>query len=196
MELTPATYHWFVRPTWLIRRYNEKTLKSLLQDFNFSEKKILDFGCGIGSNSYIWESDNYKGIDINLNRINYAKKLNKNYHYYTLEGNSLPFNNKAFDFIFLMAVLHHIPPEQIRIYLQEFRRVLRPKGRMIIIEPCFINNKPISNWLMNLFDRGKYIGSDKYYLELFKKEEFKIQGVKKFKKGYFYNELFFTADPN
>lgn len=196
MELTPALYHWFVRPSWLIRRYNEKTLKSILQDYDLSEKKVLDFGCGIGSNSHIFEPNNYKGIDINSNRINYAKKINKNYDFYSLKGNSLPFNNNDFDFIFLMAVLHHIPTDLITIYLQEFRRILRPKGMIIIIEPCFFNNKPISNCLMNFFDKGKYICSEKQYLDLFIKQKFEIHGVKKFKKGYLYNEIFFSAHPN
>lgn len=177
----------------MIKRYNNRRVKSLLQDFDFAGKSTLDFGCGIGSNCYMFECDHYVGVDIDANRIDYAKKLHKNYSFSAIDGESLPFDDRKFDYIFLMAVLHHIPPKQIANYLVEFQRILKPGGKIFVIEPCIFENTPLNNRCMCFFDKGKYIRKEEEYLDLFKKGQYQINNIEKFHKGYIYNEIFFTA---
>lgn len=193
MELSPNLYHWLIRPKWFVKEYNNRILKSFLDHIDFHNKDVLDYGCGIGSNCYLFEPDYYIGVDIDARRIDYAKKLYKDYRFYTIENNSFIFQEKQFDFIFLMAVLHHIPPQDTSRYLQKFHRVLKPNGKLIIIEPCKSKNSSLQNWFMCFFDKGKYILTEQEYIGLFQQQQFCIEQVKKFKKGYFYNEIFFTA---
>lgn len=195
MELSPVLYHYFVRPKWIIKHYNQKIKDYYLKDFEFDNRRILDFGCGIGSNCSLFHPKSYVGIDISTKRIKYARKLYKNYSFLSYKNDNLPFNNHEFDYIFLMAVLHHIPPEMVTQYLVEFHRVLRSNGKIIIIEPCFTLERSFSNWFMQFCDKGKYILNEGQYMQLFEGNQYQINQVKKFNKGRLYHEIFFTAEP-
>jgi ubiquinone/menaquinone biosynthesis C-methylase UbiE len=46
----------------------------------------------------------------------------------------LPFNDRAFDFITVVCVYHHVPPERRSMLTAEAVRVLRPGGMLCIIE--------------------------------------------------------------
>jgi len=191
MELSPKMYHWFVRPKWFTERYNN-TIKSLLADFNFDNKEVLDFGCGIGSISSIFNPENYLGIDCDARRISYARHRYPQYRFEATRDNNLPIQNKSKDYILIMAVLHHISSQGLSEYLGEFRRVLKPDGKIIVIEPCFFEKFHLSNWCMSSFDRGKYIRNEGEYLKIFHGHNYKTEVIKRFKKC-FYNEIFFTA---
>ncbi|RKD33459.1 class I SAM-dependent methyltransferase [Thermohalobacter berrensis] len=192
MELSPKLYHWFVRPKWFIRLYNN-TLKSLLKDFDFKNKKILDFGCGIGSSSSLFDSNYYLGLDCDSKRINYAKYLYPNYNFSTIKKGKLPLASQSIDYILIIAVLHHISTPEIKDYLLDFHRILKHNGKIIIIEPCIINKYYFSNWFMTNMNKGKYIRNENDYLSLFNKDFYDVNTIKKFKKCFFYNEIFFTA---
>ncbi|MDK2919280.1 MAG: hypothetical protein PWQ37_2013 [Candidatus Petromonas sp.] len=193
MELSPKLYHWLVRPKWYTTRYMSNTLKSLLSDFDFNNKKVLDFGCGIGSNSLLFNPNCYIGIDCDSRRINYAKRLYTDYEFRHFLGNNFSFFDKSIDYILIMAVLHHISPVEISNYLQEFHRILKPNGKIIVIEPCLFEKSPLNNWWMTTFDKGKYICNEKTYVRMFEENSYKVENTKRFKKCFVYNELFFTA---
>ncbi|MBU4310929.1 class I SAM-dependent methyltransferase, partial [bacterium] len=72
MRLSPFIYHKIVRPKFAIKKYILNVIK---EEFDFENKKVLDFGCGTGSNSFIFDSSHYLGVDINKERIAYAQKL-------------------------------------------------------------------------------------------------------------------------
>lgn len=193
MELSPKMYHWFVRPKWFTSRYNN-TLKSLLKDFDFYNKKVLDFGCGVGSSSSIFNPRNYIGVDCDAKRISYARRLYTDYRFEIAIDNNLFFSDKSIDFILIMAVLHHISPQETSTYIKEFSRVIKPNGKILVIEPCNFKKTPITNWYMNCFDKGKYISNEEDYQNMFNNHSYETQTLKRFKKCL-YNELFFIATP-
>lgn len=108
-------------------------------------------------------------------------------------GNELPAEDNSFDVILIIAVLHHIPPEMIRNYVKEFKRVLKPDGKVVVIEPCLFKKSPICNWFMKTNDKGEYIQKEEEYLHYFTEENFRCNVLSRFKKCFFYNELYFTA---
>ncbi|NJN90196.1 MAG: class I SAM-dependent methyltransferase [Leptolyngbyaceae cyanobacterium RM2_2_4] len=61
------------------------------------------------------------------------------------DAQSLPFENQSFDNIVLFDVLHHI--ENVSLFFNEALRVLRPGGRVIMMEPYI---SPVS-WLVYHF---------------------------------------------
>lgn len=191
IELSPTLYHHLVRPRFFTRLYIENLIKPR---FSLSGRRVLDFGSGTGANSVMFETADYYGIDADAKRIEYAKQLYPEYRFTTVMDELLPFPNDYFDFILIVAVLHHIPPEQLARYLLEFQRVLKPGGMVLVMEPCFRGRSPVSNGLMALFDRGKYILHDEAYLEFFRQFKYETNLIKTFKK-FFYNEVFFTAAP-
>lgn len=190
MELSPRLYHAFVRSTRLTQKYIHNILE---QNFDFHNKTVLDFGSGIGSNSCMCNPENYLGIDPDAKRVAYAKRLYPGFNFTLFEGNRLPVANDSVDYILIVAVLHHIPPEQLPGYLDEFRRVLKPYGRIVVMEPCLFNNSRFRNWFMSHFDRGKFIRTEDAYIQIFTNHHYQVDKLKQFQKMLLYNELLFTA---
>lgn len=192
MELSPRLYSWFVRPSWFINLFIINKLKN---EFDFKNKKILDFGCGIGSSSYIFGPDNYLGIDCDPKRINYAKILYEDYIFATMHDLNIPVPESSVDYILVFSVLHHIPYEDLPLYLMEFKRVLKPGGKVIVNEPCFISNCNFSNLFMKLLDRGKFIQDEDGYVKLFSRNNYAVKIHQRYNELYCYNKLFFSATP-
>ncbi|WP_100406428.1 class I SAM-dependent methyltransferase [Bacillus solitudinis] len=190
MQLSPKIYHSFIRPKWTTEKYIHNHIR---QHFNFTNKKILDFGAGTGANCTLCSPSYYLGLDPDSHRINFAKGMYPHYQFEVFTGNELPVDDNSFDFILIIAVLHHIPPETIHCYVKEFKRMLKPDGRIVLIEPCFFDKSPIGNWFMNYYDKGDYIQREEDYLNYFIKENFRCNVLKRFKKCFLYNELYFTA---
>lgn len=107
---------------------------------NFEKgKRLLDVGCGPGSDSeiFIKEFDlDVCGIDIykhgnieNIKGLNFIKSSIFN----------MPFDDNSFDYIFLHDVLHHInePNQEYQEHikgLEELKRVCKSGGKIIIVE--------------------------------------------------------------
>lgn len=77
---------------------------------------------------------NLEGVDISPNLLSHydgAARL------YTADCRELPFPNESRDIIIVQGGLHHLPelPEDLDKTLREVRRVLRPDGRFVLVEP-------------------------------------------------------------
>lgn len=108
-------------------------------DFNFvSGKKILDMGCGPGTDAEIFVKE-YRlkvyGVDIykdkNLTKVKINFKLGKMSY--------IPYRNSFFDFVFVHDVLHHIDEPKHRVEkhivaLKELNRICKKNGYIIIVE--------------------------------------------------------------
>ncbi|MDD4984062.1 MAG: class I SAM-dependent methyltransferase [Candidatus ainarchaeum sp.] len=188
MHLNPFFYEKLVRPKFLTSALK----KTVEKEFILDNKSVLDFGCGTGSNAKLFDPTKYLGFDVDSGRIALAKKLYPGYKFKVLKTDSLSSEKKQFDIIFISATIHHISDSLFKKYLKDFKKVLKPKGRIIIIEPVFCKETRFNNWIMTLFDDGKYIRYEKQYLDLFGKD-FSVVVHKRFKKCIVYNEIFFSA---
>jgi ubiquinone/menaquinone biosynthesis C-methylase UbiE len=115
---------------------------------------ILDAGCGTGMDGVILSMLGNKvvGVDISSKATKLAMKRAKK------EGadlqpiigdlESLPFRNESFDACFVGWTLHHFP--EIQYVIQEFARVLKPNGRIYIIEP---NGSSLPVKMSKIFER-------------------------------------------
>ena len=109
-------------------------------DFNFEKgKKILDVGCGDGSDAKIFINEfglTVDGIDI------YEHENIKNIRGFKFKKSGIfdiPYDDGSFDYVFVHDVLHHIDePKQRREKhirgLRELRRVCKKEGFVIIVE--------------------------------------------------------------
>jgi SAM-dependent methyltransferase len=192
MELSPRLYHWLVRPPWLTRRYIHDVIRN---HFDFQNKTVLDFGAGVGSNCRLFCPDRYLGVEPCQQRVKLALRMNPGYCFSRLEGNWLPAPSETFDYILVVAVLHHLSSPQLRNYVTEFRRVLKRGGQMIVMEPCLSKHADLRNWVMIRIDRGKYIRSEEEYQRVFADSGYETKVLRRFRKLLLYNELFFTATP-
>ncbi|MBS4534898.1 class I SAM-dependent methyltransferase [Clostridium sp. D2Q-14] len=192
MELEPKLYHYFVRPKWFSKFFYNRLFNNSI---DFINKKILDFGCGIGSISCIFQPEMYIGFDCDDKRIEYAKKLYPNYKFMTIKENKFPISKNSIDYIIISSVLHHIPTNTLINYLEEFKRILNSNGSLIIAEPCFYEKNSLSNKFMSTFDKGKYIRNEKDYLNIFKDADYNTKVIERYNQLFFYNKIIFLASP-
>lgn len=190
VQLSPKIYHSLVRPKWFTKIYIQNNIQ---RHFDLTGQKVLDFGAGTGANCTLCSPDYYVGIDPDTNRIDFAKRLYAAYQFEAFSGHELPVEENSFDVILIIAVLHHIPPDMVRHYIKEFKRILRPNGKVVVIEPYLCDASPICNWFMKTNDKGDYIQKEEQYLDYFTKEHFRYNVISRFKKCFLYNELYFTA---
>lgn len=189
MYFPPGLYQRVVRPQWFTKIYIHNHINN---HFTLKDKVVLDFGCGTGANCSMCSADHYYGIDPDENRISYAKRIYPTHRFMVFDKNQIPMEDQSVDLIFVIAVLHHIPNQQVSEYLREFHRILKPEGRIVAIEPYLSHTSKLNNWFMTRFDDGEYIRNEKDYLQLFQ-DQFNCQIIKKFRKCLLYNEVFFTA---
>ena len=190
MELLPAAYSFFVRPKWFTKHFISSRLQTA---FDFSERFVLEFGCGIGSNSCMFDPGNYLGVDIDVRRIRYAASRFPDYRFHDVDGPQIPIPDSSADVILIVSVLHHIPTDQIGRYLCEFRRVLRPCGEIVVLEPCLYQRSCLCNLMMKCLDRGKYLLDEYSYISLFEQNGFSARVINRFSQLMFYRKLLFKA---
>jgi SAM-dependent methyltransferase len=120
------------------------------------EEAVLEPGCGAGRmarplSGYLSSAGSYDGFDVMRGPIESCNEniaaAHPNFHFrhvdvlnraYNPEGRldpekfEFPYPDGAFDFAFLTSVFTHMLPPEMRHYLSELRRVLRPGGRCLM----------------------------------------------------------------
>lgn len=98
--------------------------------------RILDIGCGNGRliEAFKGKNINYLGIDSNQKLLENAKKQKPGFEFKLgniLELGDIPEVN--FDYVFCIAVLHHIPGKDLRIKaLRQLKNKVNNEGKIII----------------------------------------------------------------
>lgn len=152
------------------------------KELNTEEGKILDFGCGMGNFSVLFKPENYFGVDIEQNYINYARK-----HYQGTfkisDGKKLDFNDGYFDKAMVIGVFHHLEDKNVEDILREIKRTLKKEGEILIMEDIEVQEKK-NLWgkVIHFFDRGAFIRETDDYKLLFSRY-FEIQKTYKTKSG-------------
>lgn len=190
MELSPILYHRLIRPKWINQIYIRNRIEKHIK---LNDKNVLDFGAGTGVNCTLCTPGKYFGIDPDEKRISFARKLYPDYDFNVFPNDKLTTKNHSIDVILIIAVLHHIPFDKIKNYVKQFRKALKPGGIIVAIEPCFFEKRSICNWYMKKADNGSYIQNEQGYFNYFQEAGFNCKTIQRFKKCFFYNELFFIA---
>lgn len=103
-------------------------------DFIEKDECILDFGCGV--KSFLLKKVGKKiklgvGLDYDVKNGKQGNIEYINFRY----NKKLPFENKSFDKIFLLAVLEHIEVEKVEGLFLELKRVLKNDGKIVLTTP-------------------------------------------------------------
>ncbi len=121
----------------LISSHFSSTRKRPWRDFEFlfedlqQGAEVLDLGCGNGRFFEVFKKKgvNYKGVDKAEKLIEKAKNKLPKVDFLVGDGLDLPFSANSFDYVFSVAVFHHLPSMESRIkFLKEIKRVLKSGG--------------------------------------------------------------------
>jgi SAM-dependent methyltransferase len=98
-------------------------------------EKVLDSGCASGRLFEVLKPKkiDYFGVDTSKELIKIAKRKYPEAKFQTADCLSLPFSDNFFDKVYSISILHNIPSKEFQLrYLKEARRVLKPKGLLIL----------------------------------------------------------------
>ena len=119
-------------------RYQKEWHIPAAADFsNTRGKKVLEIGCGLGTDGaqFALAGADYTGIDLTDAAVDLARRrfdlFNLLGAFRTADAENLDFPNESFDVVYSHGVLHHTP-DIIRA-VQEVHRVLRPGGRAVVM---------------------------------------------------------------
>jgi len=152
-----------------------------------SKMRLLDAGCSIDPFSpflankgfLVFGVDNFKSHDVqwdpehglfkgNLRGMDKVKvynkflkrRLNISVNYYNEDMCSTHFNNNYFDRIFCISVLEHLPDYKIKIAFDEWRRILKKNGYVILTMDYIVNGESRFN-IGRLLNEVGFILTDK-----------------------------------
>ncbi len=139
-------YLWEQVDIWIDDNNNLDGVISFLESrFNLTEGKILDFGCGWGTDLIFCLKKGYNafGIDVSKDKAKFhvLRVQTKNYpkiwleRFILSEGEDLPFKSETFDFVYSNQVIEHVKePEKC---ISEIFRVLKKGGILYIRAPDY-----------------------------------------------------------
>lgn len=123
--------------------------------------RVLDIGCGTAEIRKFLPAVEYFGFDSNSRYIKTAQKRFRNvpgckFLCTTLDQailSSLP----KFDIVLALGVLHHLDDNSVIRLANLAKRALNVKGRLILVDPCFVENQSLIARFLARLDRGQHV---------------------------------------
>lgn len=140
--------HWAARYDLLIKLVTlgrEQAMRERMLDLGrvSSGEFVLDVGCGTGTLAIaakrrVGDGGTVHGIDPSVEMIERARKKATRAHsgavFRVAHAESLPFETSHFDVVLSTVMLHHLPRAVRAQAIQEMRRVVKPGGRILIVD--------------------------------------------------------------
>ena len=147
-----------------LSKYTEPMHYALVEELDGKNfKTLLDVGCGNGIflsmvlNKFDVEES---GIDISPGMIEKSTELlDDRADLKVGDSEHLPWNDKYFDIVTCSASFHHYPSPEL--VLKEMKRVLRPGGILMIVDP-FTSNE-LLRFVVNIFIKFSKSGDVRIY---------------------------------
>jgi ubiquinone/menaquinone biosynthesis C-methylase UbiE len=135
----------------------------------FKPKRILDCGCAIGHNTVPWKltypDAEVHGIDVSAPGLRYAAARSRGFgadvHFKQMNATALDYPDNSFDVVFSSMFLHELPLKDIRAYLAEAFRVLKPGGLLVNME--LPPNSKLAPYEQFYLDWDSYYNNEPYY---------------------------------
>jgi SAM-dependent methyltransferase len=118
-------------------------------------QRVLDVGCGPGTNTSFFPNSDYLGLDINPKYVDRARrKYGDRFLVADVRRDPIP-GGPGFDFILVNSLLHHLDTEDVRSLLSGLSGHLAPGGHVHILDLVMPENPGIAR-LLARWDRGDF----------------------------------------
>jgi ubiquinone/menaquinone biosynthesis C-methylase UbiE len=130
--------------------------------------RFLDVGCGTGrfldSIKQAWPRLPALGIDMSEAYVAEARLHLERWCWVNLivaNGEALPLDDESQDAVTSIFMFHELPPKVRRAAFREFARVLKPGGRLVLVDSLQIGDEPDYDGMLKLFPQNYH---EPYYL--------------------------------
>jgi SAM-dependent methyltransferase len=120
-------------------------------------RRVLDVGCGPGSNAHHFADAEYLGVDLNEDCIEYARRRYpaKTFVVADIRDQAFKAASGTYDFVLVNSVLHHLDLEDTRGLLSNLSGLVAPDGHIHVIELVLPRATGVPRFLAQN-DRGDY----------------------------------------
>lgn len=130
--------------------------------------RILDIGCGPGDIVKYLPDVKYVGFDASKDYINAARSRYGDRATFICEQVSTKTleEHSSFDIVTAMGILHHLDEAEALQLFHLAQAALKPGGRLVTIDPCFVEKQsPFARYIISK-DRGQHVRTQEGYLAL------------------------------
>lgn len=139
---------------------------------------LFEAGCGTGTLVASLPSvSGYFGFDISEEYVQTAKRDYPQFEFEVATAESLlDAPQRPSDVFFCLGLLHHLDDEQVRTVVRLAVRNLKPGGRFVALEPCYLRHQGRLGRWMTARDRGRHVRFARDYLRLFNESFADVSG--------------------
>jgi ubiquinone/menaquinone biosynthesis C-methylase UbiE len=144
-----------------MRRQALPQLHELFAGRDQRQLRLLDIGCGTGRFldfvKQAWPRLNIIGLDMSDAYIRHAKRhlsQRSPTSFVVSKAEAIPLPDKSQDAVTSIYLFHELPPKVRRSVLRECARVLKPGGRLILLDSLQRNDRPDYDGMLQVFPQN------------------------------------------
>jgi SAM-dependent methyltransferase len=146
----PAVYRLWQAP------FANAKLRPFLEHLDLKRvRRVLDVGCGPGTNAAVFREKEYVGIDVNPEYIATASRRHQGRFVVGDVADEQVLPNERFDCVFANSLMHHLPDEVVRSLLRRMARLTTPDGGVHVLDLVLPERVSAARLLARL-DRGRF----------------------------------------
>ena len=135
--------------------FQEQKLAPLLSHNDLAAvRRVLDVGCGPGTNAPHFRGMDYLGLDINAGYVERAR-ARYGMRFEVADVTRWQVRGEPFDFILVNSFFHHVRDEDALRILEHLATLLTPDGRIHVLD-LVLPDAPTLPRLLARLDRGDY----------------------------------------
>ena len=144
-----------------IRRQALPQLREVFAGRDQRTLRLLDVGCGTGrfvdSVKQVWPRLPTIGLDMSEAYVRHAKrhlKRRARVRFIVGKAEAIPLPDNSQDAVTSIFLFHELPSQVRRMAFAEFARVLKPAGRLVLIDSLQRGDRPDYEGLLELFPKN------------------------------------------
>jgi len=135
--------------------FQEQKLAPVLRHNDLATvRRVLDVGCGPGTNAPHFRGMDYLGLDINAEYVERAR-ARYGMRFEVADATRWQVRGEAWDFILVNSFFHHVADEDALRILEHLATLLTPDGRIHVLD-LVLPDSPSPARLLARMDRGDY----------------------------------------
>ena len=147
--------------------FAEKKFEPILAHNDLScVRRVLDVGCGPGTNTHHFTDAEYLGIDLNEKYIADARQRHRRDFLVADVTSYTASPEERYDFIFVNSFLHHIDTANSNRILEHLSTLLTEDGHVHILDLLLPEDRTLAR-LLARWDRGKFSRRLEEWREIF-----------------------------